>query len=141
MTTQQTSHKNKTIAALLASIGGGIGMHRFYLAGWRDKWAWLHFASLPISLLIYFFSYNVLSFFTAAPLILSVLIGFLASLVIGTTSDEKWDTQFNANSSQKSESGWPIAMILVLTLGIGAGSLIAVIARTSDLFLTGGLYG
>ena len=54
---------------------------------------------------------------------------------------KKWDAMFNANSATKSDTGWPIALILVLTLGIGAGSMIAVIARSFDLFFTGGLYG
>lgn len=135
------SHKSKTIAALLASLGGTFGLHRFYLKGSRDKWAWLHLMSLPVSLLIYFLSQNVHPFFTAMPLILSMLTGFIACLVIGTTSDEKWDVQYNATSSKKSDTGWPIAVILIFTLGIGASALIAVIARTFDLFFTGGMYG
>ena len=88
-----------------------------------------------------FFSYNVQPFFTAAPLILSVLIGFVASLVIGTTSDEKWDAKYNVASGRHSETGWPLPLLLVLTLAVGAGSLIAVIARTFDLLFTGGMYG
>jgi len=141
MATQPKSHKNKMIAALLASVGGGLGLHRFYLTGFQDKWAWLHAMSLPVSLLIYFFSQNVHPFFTAMPLILSVLAGFIACLVIGTTSDEKWDAQYNSTSSKKSDTGWLMALILILTLGIGASALIAVIARTFDLLFTGGLYG
>jgi len=142
MTSTPTSFKNKTIAALLASLGGSLGLYRFYLAGSRDKWAWLHFSSLPLSLIIYLLSHGQIQpFFTAAPLILSALIGFMACLIIGTTSDEKWDTQFNAGNTTKSDTAWPLALILVLTLGIGAGSLIAVIARTFDLLLTGGSYG
>ena len=142
MTSTPTSFKNKTIAALLASLGGSLGLYRFYLGGSRDKWAWLHLASLPASIIFYLLSHGqVQPFFTAMPLILSGLIGFLACLVIGTMSDEKWDAMFNSNSATKSDTGWPIALILVLTLGIGAGSLIAVIARSFDLFFTGGLYG
>lgn len=34
--------KNKTIAAWLAFIGGQMGLHRFYLHGWRDPWGWAH---------------------------------------------------------------------------------------------------
>ena len=34
--------KNKTLAAWLAFIGGQVGLHRFYLYGWRDLWAWAH---------------------------------------------------------------------------------------------------
>jgi hypothetical protein len=135
------SYKNKTLAALLATVGGTLGMHRFYLKGSHDKWAWLHVFSLPASLLIYFLTENVHTFFTTFPLIVSMLAGFMASLVIGTTPDEKWDARYNQNSAKKSDTRWPIAVILVLTLGIGASVLIAVIARTFDLFFTGGMYG
>ncbi|MDB5886382.1 MAG: hypothetical protein JWR74_2553 [Polaromonas sp.] len=40
--------KNKTSAAWLAFIGGQLGLHRIYLYGWRDAWAWAHpaFAAL-----------------------------------------------------------------------------------------------
>ncbi len=141
MTTQQIRHKNKSIAALLAALGGGIGLHRFYLAGKHDKWAWLHAASLPVSLLVYGCFRDNQPFFSFAPLILSVLVGFLACLVIGTTPDDKWDAKYNPQSTRQTQTGWPIAMILVLTLAIGAGALIAVLARTMDLLLTGGLYG
>src|SRR6476620_5736427 len=34
--------KNKTVTAWLAFIGGQLGLHRFYLFGPRDGWAWLH---------------------------------------------------------------------------------------------------
>ena len=133
--------KNKTFTALLASLGGGFGLHRFYLYGMKDKWAWLHVMSLPVSLLIYFCGLNVHTFFAAVPLLLSMLAGFIACLIIGTTSDEKWDTQYNVASSKKSDTGWPMALILILTLGVGASALIAVIARTFDLLFTGGMYG
>ena len=136
-----TTHKNKTVAALLAALGGGIGLYRFYLAGSKDQWGWLHFASLPISLCIYALFKTVHPFFAAMPFIISVLAGFMACLIIGTMSDEKWDALFNTGSGQHSETGWTMALLLVLTLGMGAGSLIAVIARTFDLLFTGGLYG
>jgi len=136
-----TTHKSKTIAALLAALGGGIGLHRFYLAGRQDKWGWLHMASLPLSLLIYLLCKNLLPFFAAGPLIISVLCGLLACLVIGTTPDEKWDARYNAATGQQSDTGWTMALILVLTLAIGGFVLIAAIARSFDLLFTGGLYG
>ena len=142
MTTHnQLQFKNKTYAALLAVFGGSIGLYRFYLAGNRDKWAWLHVFFALTSFGLYFSGVTIHPFFCALPLIFSGLVGVLACLVIGTMSDEKWDMRFNATSINKSETGWTMALILVLTLGIGAGALIAVIARTCDLLFTGGLYG
>ena len=34
--------KNKTLAAWLAFIGGQLGLHRLYLYGLGDLWAWVH---------------------------------------------------------------------------------------------------
>lgn len=79
--------------------------------------------------------------FNALPFVLSALVGLLSALVIGLTPDEKWDAAHNADSGRKSNSGWPLAVLLVLAFGSGAVGLIAAIARTFDLLFTGGAYG
>jgi len=135
------THKNKTIATLLTVLTGSIGGHRFYLYGKHDKWGWLHFISLPISLLAGHFYFGQPGLATYSPLVLSFLIALLESLVIGLTPDEKWDEQHNPNSEHPSESSWPLALILVFTVGFGAIALIGTIARAFDLFYTGGAYG
>jgi TM2 domain-containing membrane protein YozV len=114
-----TAHKNKTLATFLASIFGGLGFHRFYLYGKKDFWAWVHVALFP----------------------LSIFPAFIEALVIGLTADEKWDEAHNKNSGRKSDSSWPLAVLLVLTFGGGAIAVIAAIARTFDLLFTGGAYG
>jgi len=114
-----TLHKNKTLATLYASLLGGLGIHRFYLYGKKDTWAWIHVALFPIS----------------------IFAGFLEALVIGLTPDDKWDAAHNHDSGRQSNSGWPLALLLVLTFGGGAIALIAAIARTFDLIYTGGAYG
>jgi len=112
-------HKNKTLTTLLAFLLGGLGAHRFYLYGKKDFWAWVHVAIFP----------------------LSVFAGFLEALAIGLKPDEKWDALHNANSTQQSRSGWPLALSLVLTTGFGAIAIIAAIARVVDYLYTGGAYG
>ena len=112
-------HKNKTFATLLAALLGGFGAHRFYLYGGKDRWAWVHVILFPFS----------------------IYAGFIEALVIGLTSDEKWDVQHNADSGRKSESAWPLAVLLVLTMGLGTVAVIATLARTFDLLYTGGAYG
>jgi hypothetical protein len=112
-------HKNKTLATLLAAVLGGLGLHRFYMYGKKDFWGWVHLALFP----------------------LSIYAGFLEALVIGLTSDEKWDAVHNRDSSRKSESGWPLAILLVLTAGLGAIAVIATLARVVDYLYTGGAYG
>jgi TM2 domain-containing membrane protein YozV len=113
------AHKNKTLATLLAAILGGFGTHRFYLYGRKDKWAWLHILLFP----------------------LAVYAGFIEALMIGLTPDEKWDASHNPHSGKQSHSGWPLILLLVLTMGLGATAVIATLARTFDLLYTGGAYG
>lgn len=136
-----TFHKNKTAATLLAFVAGGLGAHRFYLYNRKDPWAWIHLASVPLSLLLRLLAPDQPLLFVAAPLAISVLSGFIEALVVGLTPDDKWDARHNATSKRRSESGWPLAVLLVLTLGVGAVALIAAIARSFDLLFTGGAYG
>ncbi|MQR00143.1 NINE protein [Glaciimonas soli] len=136
-----TPHKNKTLTTFLATVFGGIGLHRFYLNGMKDKWGWLHFVTLPLSLLAWLIWPDQQKMFLFLPLFISALIAILESLIIGLTPDEKWDAQHNVASGKKSASTWILAVILVLTVAVGATGLIAAIARTFDLLFTGGAYG
>lgn len=136
-----TAHKNKTLTTLLAATLGGLGIHRFYLRGAKDPWAWVHVASVPLSLLFMLIGAGQPQAFLLAPLIVSVLASFIEALVLGLVPDEKWDAAYNRDSGRTSSSGWPLALLLVFTLGAGAIALIAAIARTFDLLFTGGAYG
>lgn len=136
-----TRHKNKTIATFLATFLGGLGLHRVYLYGWQDKWALLHFISLPASVLIALMAPDQPWMFTGSLFVLSVLAGCIESLTIGITPDDAWDARFNPDSGRQSMSDWPLAILLVLTVGAGATALIAAMARISDLLLTGGAFG
>lgn len=135
------THKNKTFATLLAAVLGGLGAHRFYVRGGKDRLAWLHLAGVPLSLLAWLGAGDRPAIFLLAPLIVSILAGFVEALALGLTADDKWDLLYNRDSGRQSDSGWPLALLLVLTLGIGATAMIAMIARTFDLLFTGGAYG
>jgi TM2 domain-containing membrane protein YozV len=138
-------YKNKTFAALIAALLGSVGLHRFYLHGTRDRWGWLHAASIPLSgLLIGLISSKIdpaFSIFLLMPLLLSALAALLEALLIGLTPDTKWDDRFNVGTGRNTASTWPLAVILVFSLAAGMGSLIFLITRTADLFFTGGSYG
>ncbi|QRX84777.1 hypothetical protein JQN73_04195 [Glaciimonas sp. PAMC28666] len=136
-----TKHKNKTFATFITTVFGSIGLHRFYLYGAKDVWGWIHFVTLPLSLLALGLWPDQQKLFLFAPFIASELIAILEALVTGLMPDEKWDAQQNAHSGKKSESTWLIALIIVLSVGVGAIGLIGTIARTFDLLFTGGSYG
>ena len=139
--TQHTVHKNKTVATLLAFALGGLGAHRLYLRGARDRWIWAHLASLPAAAVIAVTAPGADWFYKILPLVISALVGFLEALVLGLMPDEQWDARYNAGSGRQSASNWPLALLLVLTLMVGAGVLIATISRLFDLLYTGGAYG
>jgi hypothetical protein len=134
-------HKHKTLATLLAFLFGGLGLQRLYLRGWRDPWLWLHLAGLPAAWLVATLAPQSDGFFQLLPIMLSGLVGFLEALVLGLMPDEKWDARFNPHSGKQSDTHWPIAIILVATMTVGAASLIATISRFFDLLYTGGAYG
>lgn len=139
--TMTSRHTNKTLATFLASVFGAIGLHRFYIYGIKDKWAWVHLAALPLASLTVLLFKNQPILFTFGPLIISGLAGLLEALVIGLTPDVQWDAKHNTGSGRQSASNWPLAILLVLTVGVGAIALIGTIARFFDLMFTGGAYG
>ena len=136
-----TTHKNKTLATLLALLLGGVGAHRFYLRGSFDKLGLLHVASLPIAGLIYGLMPQADVFYKLLPVLVSYSAAFIEGLVIGLVPDEQWDARFNAGSGRTSASQWPLALLLVGTMLVGAVVVIGTISRLFDLLYTGGAYG
>jgi uncharacterized membrane protein YidH (DUF202 family) len=134
-------HKNKTVATALAFLLGGVGAHRFYLKGSVDRIGLLHVCSIPLMGLVYGVGRAPNPFFVLLPLIVSCVIGYLEALMLGLTPDERWDARYNAASGRQSQSRWPLVLLLVLDLMVGATVLIGAIARLFDLLYTGGAYG
>lgn len=134
-------HKNKTLATALAFLLGGLGAHRFYLRGSVDRIGLLHVCCLPATGMVYGLGHAPNPFWVLLPLIVSCIAGFVEALVIGLTPDERWDARYNTASSRSSRSNWPLALLLVLTMLVGATVLIATLSRLFDLLYTGGAYG
>ncbi|MGB6054672.1 MAG: NINE protein [Burkholderiaceae bacterium] len=134
-------HKNKTLATFLALVAGSIGAHRFYLRGSGDLWGWLHLASVPLSAALWAALPGQPLLFVGAPWVLSALVGELEALIIGLTPDARWDESHNPASGRQSRSRWLLVFLLVVAMSVGVMGLLAAIARTFDLLLTGGAYG
>jgi len=134
------SHKNKTVATLLALLLGGFGVHRFYLKSGADRLGLLHLCALPITGILYG-AVKPHPFYVVLPLLVSFIAGFIEALVIGLTPDEKWDEKYNKGSGRQSNSNWILPVLLVLTMLTGAIVLIGTMARLFDLLFTGGAYG
>ncbi len=135
------THKNKTIATLLALLLGWVGLHRFYLHGLTDRWGWLHAVSLPLSAMLLLSNPELPLLVNTLPLVISMLTASIETFVLGLMPDEKWDARHNPTSGVASDSRWPIALMMVVNLFFGATLLLTVLARGFDLMLTGGAYG
>ncbi|HEY0063974.1 MAG TPA: NINE protein [Telluria sp.] len=136
-----TAHKNKTFATFLALLAGGLGAHRFYLRGSLDKIGLMHVASVPIAGLVIGLMPQANEFYKLLPVVLSFVVGYLETLILGVMTDEKFDAAFNAGSGKKSDTGRLIAVLLVATMLVGTTTLILTMARFVDLISTGGAYG
>ena len=134
-------HKNKTFAAALALTTGGAGLHRFYLYGAKDPWAWMHVLLCAVTVGLMLVYPDRLLLLNTAPLIVSVLIASIATFMIGLMPDEKWDAIHNPESDQQSSSSWMIAVLMVTNLTSSTTLLLITIARGFDILLTGGSYG
>ena len=100
--------RNKTLATLLATLGGTIGLHRFYLHGPRHPLPWVY----PL----------------CAWTMLPTFAGFIEALVFALTPDERWDARWNAGTGRSSASGWPVILLAVLTMFGGITLLMTVLS-------------
>jgi TM2 domain-containing membrane protein YozV len=141
MSITRKSHKNKTFASFLALLLGGLGAHRFYLRGAVDKLGLLHLCSVPVAGLVNSLAPDADVFYKVLPVLMSYIAGFLETLIIGLMPDEKFDVRYNAGSGRTSDSTWPLAVLLVITMLLGTTTLIGAMSRLFDLLYTGGAYG
>jgi hypothetical protein len=128
--------KNKTLAAWLAFLGGPIGLHRFYLHGFRDLLGWL----LPIPTVVGLYGIQRMRQYGLDDpwsWVLIPMLGFtiagcaLMAIIYGLMEREKWNARFNPEVAVDSIAGgtnWFTIGAVVLSLMIGATVLMASIA-------------
>lgn len=125
--------RSKTIATWLALVGGAVGLHRFYLHGWRDGWGWL----LPFPTAVGLYGVVRMRQFGADDHLAWVLIPvlgvvlaatMLTAIVYGLTPDLRWNARWNAGAAPGDEAGWLAVIGVVLALVFGAGVLMATLA-------------
>ena len=125
-------YKSKTLATWLALIGGSIGLHRFYLHGFRDLFGWMFVVPSAIGL------YGVQRMrhlgpddhlaWALIPFLGAVLsIAMLSAIVYGLTPDEKWNARFNLEGPQHLMN-WATVIGVATALIVGGGVLMATLA-------------
>ena len=139
MSSSSSGFKSKTAATWIALIGGGLGLHRFYLHGWRDVVGWLH--PLPFALgawgvwrALAFGQDDRLSW-ALIPLLGVVLAAAMAmAIAYGLTPDDGWDARHNPGRPASTKSGWAAVLGAVLGLFFGAGVLMATLAFSGQRY-------
>lgn len=124
--------RSKTLATWITLVGGCLGLHRFYLHGFRDPWGWL----LPVPTFVGLYGVQRMREFgqddrlawVLIPLLGIVVAGtMLAAIVHGLTPDEKWNARHNRAGGGPRSGGLAVAGA-ILALMLGAGVLMATIA-------------
>ncbi len=128
--------KSKTLATWLALAGGTLGLHRFYLHGFRDLWAW---AYAPLTLLGLvgvqrlreFGQDDRLSWLLMPILGVTLVASMLTAIVHGLTPDERWNAHHNPRAAPDA-AGWLAVIGVVVALAIGAAVLMATLAFSAQ---------
>lgn len=126
-------NKNKTLATWLAFMGGQLGIHRFYLFGWRDLLAWLH----PLAAALGWWGISRVQQYGQDDQLAWVLIPLLGFTIAGTAltaiyyglmAPEKWNAQHNPAASPQVVAGktnWLTMGAVVLALLFGTVALMS----------------
>ena len=125
-------YKSKTAATWLALLAGAFGVHRFYLHGKRDAWAWLHpwptLAGLYGIHRVQALGQDDQVSWLLLPLLgLMIAQACLFAIVYGLTPDAQWDTKHNPGHASRA-TGWGAVLGVIAALMIGATALMASIA-------------
>jgi hypothetical protein len=128
--------KNKTIAVWLAFVGGTLGLHRFYLYGFKDIWAWL----LPIPTWLGWQGVmrvqnlgqdDKLSWLLLPLLGLSIALACGQAIYYGLQQKETWNRRHNPHLAVEHAAGqsqWLTIFAVALSLLIGMTALMSTLA-------------
>jgi len=138
MTPAARGYRSKTLAAWIALVGGGFGLHRFYLHGFGDLRGWLFpwptlFGLYGVQRMRHLGQDDHLAWLLI-PLLGVMLAGsMLTAIIYGLTPDDQWNARFNPRGPAH-RTGWATIIAVVLALAIGAGVLIATVAFTGQRY-------
>ena len=124
--------RSKSLATWLAVVGGTLGLHRFYLYGWRDLPGWL----FPLPTLLGLAGVQRMRAFgqddrvawVLIPVLgLTISIAMLTAIVYGLTPDDKWAARHNPGQAPQ-PTGWTPVLGVIVALLLGASVLMGTVA-------------
>jgi hypothetical protein len=138
-------YRSKTLATWIAVVGGAFGLHRFYVHGLQDRWAWLHpwpsLAGLAGVLRMRELGQDDhLAWLLIPALGLMLSIAMLSAIVYGLTPDERWDARHNPGLPGRS-TGWGPVLGVILALLVGGTVLMGTVAFGGQKFFEWQLQG
>ena len=130
--------RSKAVTTWLAVAGGSLGLHRFYLRGAGDLWAWLH---LPPTLVGAYGFWRMREYGTDDRLgsLLVPLLGamvaatMLWAIVCGLTPDDRWQASYGGRDPP-TRSGWATIAGVIVALALGATVTMATIAFVAQRY-------
>ena len=130
--------RSKTLAAWLALLLGTLGVHRLYLHGARDRWAWL-FPLPTLAGLAGVVRMNTLGqddgwAWALIPLLgVMISLAMLTAIIYALTPDEKWDARHNPGQPTTA-TAWGPVLAAVLALLLGGAALMGTVAFGGQKF-------
>jgi hypothetical protein len=137
-TAHPPGYKSKTLATWLALVGGSVGLHRFYLHGFRDRWGWLFVWPSAVGLygvqrMRHLGADDQLAWVLIPFLGVMLSIAMLSAIVYGLTPDEKWNARFNPDGPQH-RMNWATVIGVATALIVGGGILMATLAFSAQRY-------
>ena len=130
--------RSRAVATWLALVGGSLGVHRFYLHGRGDAWAWLH----PLPTLVGAYGFWRMREFGVddargsflVPILGAMLAAtMLQAIVYGLASDERWAVRHGAAAAAV-QRGWLNYVAVIIALAVGTSVAVATIAFTAQRY-------
>lgn len=130
--------KNKTLATWMTLVLGPLGMHRFYLYGWRDTLGWLMIVPTLLGLYglqrVEDYGLDDIGSWVLLPIFGFHLAAIcLNAIVYGLMQREQWNGKFNPGASPEQAAGqtrWATIGAIVISLMLGTVFLLSALAYT-----------
>jgi hypothetical protein len=136
-----TNFKSKLLTCTLSTFLPGTGLHFAYLFGFKNKWFLLQIACLCIGVWgwMELAQTEKESLFGWVAVILgegSILASWIATFAFGLRPDEKFDAQYNPQTTQQNQSGWLIILCVIIALMVGAFFLMSGLAIAFEQYFS-----
>jgi hypothetical protein len=124
--------RSKTVATWLALAGGTLGLHRFYLHGWGDRWGWLLWPPTVLgawgALRMRALGQDDQLAWVLVPLLgLTLSAAMLTAVIYALTPRERWRARHDPQGATRARP-WLDVIGAIAAAAIGAIALIATIA-------------